>query len=172
MVFSIPLDLVWQPMSDLTGMWGNFNSWPFNSKPHKQCTFWYQHLFQFWTASWLWGRWDGVTIKRNNRKDLTWITFQIMVDMSNMGIPVYLHEILTMKTVLDVMPNERCPLFAHADIDVKKDKQIIEDHVYVPSNRLFSRWVYLLNQIKAFKLCSLSEDNRSSTKTNRCHFCS
>ena len=72
-------------------------------------------------------------------------TFQIIDDMSNMGIPVFLHEILTLKTVLDVMPDEKCPLFAHADIDVKKDQQIIEDHVYVPSNRLFSRWEYLMN---------------------------
>ena len=68
--------------------------------------------------------------------DDTSLFWQVLADMSEMGIPMFIHGIAFLKhsTV-----EELCPIFAHSKIDPERDVHLFQDHVYVPADKLFSR---------------------------------
>ena len=68
------------------------------------------------------------------------LIFQLLVDLSEMRSPLFLHDISALKTSLGLLPKEACPIFAHNDIDIKRDEHLFVDHLYVPANKLFSRY--------------------------------
>ena len=70
--------------------------------------------------------------------DDTSLFWQVLGDLSKMGIPMFIHDIAFLKHITDTV-EEMCPIFAHSKIDPEKDVHLFHDHEYVPANKLFSR---------------------------------
>ena len=68
--------------------------------------------------------------------DGTCLFWQVLADISEMGIPMFSHDIAFHK---HIMVEELCPIFAHSKIDPERDFHLFQDHEYVPANKLFAR---------------------------------